>query len=207
MERGQNVMQIRGLMHRILITVSVCSLMVNPAVAAEATQGSAQSVAPKGGDFTLQSVDGPVSTTAFRGKVVLLYFGYTQCPDICPTSLSLITQALNELTPAELERVVGLFVSVDPKRDTTARLAEYVGYFHPNFIGLTGTPEAVAAAAKLYAAQYSFTDADDSAMGYIVNHSATVYLIDPAGVLRFAFPHGTSPETMLGAIRMLFEEG
>jgi protein SCO1 len=200
-------MQIRGLFRRMLIATSAYCLLIAVAGAAESVEGSAQSAAPKGGDFTLQSVNGPVSTTALRGKVILLYFGYTQCPDICPTSLSLMAQALNELTPEELARVVGLFVSVDPKRDTTARLAEYVGYFHPNFIGLTGTPEAVAAAAKLYGAQYSFTDADDSAMGYIVNHSATIYLIDQAGVLRFAFPHGTSPETMLGAIRMLFDQG
>lgn len=162
--------------------------------------------APSGGDFTLQSLSGPVSTEAFRGKVIMLYFGYTQCPDVCPTSLSLMTQALNELDAPELERIVGLFVSVDPKRDNVARLAEYVGYFHPNFIGATGSPEAVAGAAERYGAQYGFTDTSDSAMGYIVNHSAAIYLIDQAGVLRFVFPHETSPETMLGAIRMLFEE-
>lgn len=200
-------MQIGGLFSRMLIAASACCLLTAAAGAAEPVERPEQSVAPEGGDFTLQSANGPVSTTAFRGKVVLLYFGYTQCPDICPSSLSLMAQALNELTPAELKRVVGLFVSVDPKRDTTARLAEYVGYFHPNFIGLTGTPEQVAAAAKRYGAQYSFTDAEDSAMGYTVDHSATIYLIDPAGVLRFAFPHGTSPETLLGAIRMLFERG
>ena len=198
-------MQISGLFLRMLIAASACCLLI--AGAAEPVESPEQSVAPKGGDFTLQSVNGPVSTTAFRGKVVLLYFGYTQCPDICPTSLSLMAQTLNELSPAELKRVVGLFVSVDPKRDTAVRLAEYVGYFHPNFIGLTGTPEAVAAVAKRYGAQYSFADAEDSAMGYTVDHSATIYLIDRAGVLRFAFPHGTSPETMLGAIRMLFEQG
>ncbi len=161
---------------------------------------------PTGGDFTLESKQGTVSTRDYRGQVILLYFGYTQCPDVCPTSFSLMAQALNELSEQELSRVVGIFVSVDPKRDKVEHLAEYVDYFHPSFIGVTGTPEAVAKAAGLYGVQYSYTDDSNSAMGYIVNHSAAVYLIDPQGELRFAFPHETPPETMLGAIRMLFEE-
>ena len=164
------------------------------------------SSAPTGGDFTLESIDGPVSTTDFRGRIILLYFGYTQCPDVCPTSFSLMAQALNELDEQELARVAGIFVSVDPKRDSVGKLAEYVDYFHPSFVGLTGTKEAIDAAAENYGVQYSFTDSSDSAMGYIVNHSAAVYLVDQQGELRFAFPHETSPETMLGAIRMLFEE-
>ena len=100
----------------------------------------------------------------------------------------------------------GIFVSVDPKRDSVARLAEYVDYFHPSFVGVTGDAQEVADAAKLYGVQYSYTDASNSAMGYIVNHSAAVYLIDLEGKLRFAFPHETPPETMLGAIRMLLEQ-
>jgi protein SCO1 len=170
------------------------------------TEISFLSTTPTGGDFTLQSNQGPVSTTQFRGKVILLYFGYTQCPDVCPTSFSLMAQALNELTAQELDKVTGIFVSVDPQRDSVERLAEYVGYFHPSFIGVTGEPDAVSAAAKRYGVQYSYTDASDSAMGYIVNHSAAVYLVDQQGELRFAFPHETPPETMLGAIRMLLEQ-
>ncbi len=161
---------------------------------------------PTGGDFTLESKQGAVSTNDYRGKVMLLYFGYTQCPDVCPTSFSLMAQALNELSEQELSQIVGIFVSVDPKRDTVEHLADYVSYFHPSFIGVTGSPEAVAQAASLYGVQFSYTDDSNSAMGYIVNHSAAVYLIDQQGELRFAFPHETPPETMLGAIRMLFEE-
>jgi protein SCO1/2 len=161
---------------------------------------------PAGGDFTLESVNGPVSTAAFRGKVILLYFGYTRCPDVCPTSFALMAQALNELEQQELKKIVGIFVSVDPERDSVERLADYVTYFHPHFIGVTGELGAVSAAAKLYGVEYSYTDASDSAMGYIVNHSTAVYLVDQQGELRFAFPHETPPETMLGAIRMLFEE-
>ena len=191
---------------------SICFLLIlSGAVGAEEGRptsegGYPQGVVPKGGDFTLQSSAGPVSTRDFRGKVVMLYFGYTQCPDVCPTSLSHMTQVLNELNPQELKEIVAIFVSVDPKRDSPAFLTDYVGYFHRNFIGVTGTPEALAEAAKRYGVQYGFSSEADSALGYTVNHSSVIYLIDRAGVLRFAFPHETSPETLLGAVRMLFED-
>ena len=98
--------------------------------------------APTGGDFTLQSATGPVTLKDYRGKVVLLYFGYTYCPDICPTSLTATAQALGQLAPAELARVQTLFVSVDPERDTPARLKDYGAFFHPSIIGVTGTAAA-----------------------------------------------------------------
>lgn len=194
---------------------SILGLMLMMAFMAPSMAESSQRVseipplaaAPTGGDFTLESIDGPVSTESYRGRVLFVYFGYTQCPDVCPTSFSLMAQTLNELTPSETEQVAGIFVSVDPKRDTLDRLEEYVAYFHPNFIGATGTKAAVDEAARLYGAQYSFTDESDSAMGYIVNHSAAVYLVDQQGKLRYAFPHATPAETMLGAIRQLFQEG
>jgi protein SCO1/2 len=167
---------------------------------------SADSGAPTGGDFVLQSSDGDISTESFRGKVLLLYFGYTQCPDVCPTSLSLVAQSLNELDSRELEKIGGIFVSVDPRRDTLDVLANYVSYFHPNLVGVTGSADKIADAARLYGVQYSFTETADSAMGYVVNHSANVYLIDQKGELRYAFPHETPPEAMLGAMRKLFQE-
>jgi protein SCO1 len=200
-------------MGKMIRTVSwLLLILLGGSAFAEQTEATKNELKPlsgalTGGDFTLQSIDGPVSTTAFRGKLILLYFGYTQCPDVCPTSFSLMAQTLNELNEEELSHIVGIFVSVDPKRDSVERLAEYVNYFHSSFIGVTGSPDEISAAAKGYGVQYSFTDASDSAMGYIVNHSAAVYLIDQEGVLRFAFPHETPPQTMLGAIRMLFDGG
>ena len=190
----------------VLLWVALSLPVVGDTHALESDEVPPLNTAPTGGDFTLESVNGPVSTRRFRGKEILLYFGYTQCPDVCPTSFSLMAQALNELDSDELEQIVGLFVSVDPKRDTVERLAEYVDYFHPSFIGVTGEPDAISEVAERFGVQYSYTDASDSAMGYIVNHSAAVYLIDQQGELRFAFPHETPPETMLGAIRMLLEE-
>lgn len=157
--------------------------------------------APPGGDFTLNSADGPVSLQDFRGKVVLLYFGYTKCPDVCPTSLSFLTQALNELTEAELKQVQSIFVSVDPKRDTPEILKEYAEYFHPNLIGVTGSEKEVAEVAGLYGAQYYEVNLEGSAFGYSVNHSAVTYLITDTGTLRFIFPHATAPKVILDAVR------
>ena len=161
--------------------------------------------APPGGDFLLHTSKGSFSLKDYRGKVVLLYFGYTKCPDVCPTSLSYLAQAFNELNDDELKKVVGVFVSVDPKRDTFELLDEYVQYFHPNFIGVTGSEKELSAAAALYGAQYYEVELEDSAFGYAVNHSATTYLIAPNGELRFIFPHATSPMVISEAIRYVMD--
>ncbi len=161
--------------------------------------------APPGGDFTLHSSKGPFVLKDYRGKAVLLYFGYTQCPDVCPTSLSYLTQAFHELNDEELKKVVGVFVSVDPKRDSFELLDEYVAYFHPNFIGVTGSEKELAEAAALYGAQYYEVELEGSAFGYAVNHSAATYLIAPNGELRFIFPHDTSSEVISEAIRYVLD--
>lgn len=158
---------------------------------------------PQGGDFVLDSANGPVSLVDLRGNVVLIYFGYTWCPDICPTNLVLIAAALKALTPDELERVQVLFVTVDPERDSVERLAEYSGYFHPEIIGLTGTPEQIAEVAKLYGAAYRRTDLADSAMGYVVDHSAYSHLVDTQGKLVRNLDHATPSAEIVAAIRTL----
>ncbi|WP_456404959.1 SCO family protein [Thiolapillus sp.] len=161
--------------------------------------------APPGGDFTLHSGDRTFSLKDHRGKVVLLYFGYTKCPDVCPTSLSYMAQGFNDLKDEELKQVVGVFVSVDPKRDTQELLDEYVEYFHPNFVGVTGAEKEIAEAAALYGAQYYEVELEGSAFGYAVNHSAATYLIAPNGEMRFIFPHNTSPEVITEAIRYILD--
>lgn len=156
---------------------------------------------PTGGDFDLVSAQGPVKLSDFRGKVVLLYFGYSACPDICPTNLAIIALALRELSRDELDRVQVLFVSVDPDRDTPERLAGYVEYFHPTMIGLTGSAKALAAAARQYGAAYQRSDAGDSAMGYTVDHSAFTYVIDRSGRLAQVLDHATPAEEIVAILR------
>ncbi|MEN8131230.1 MAG: SCO family protein [Pseudomonadota bacterium] len=194
-------------MFRNAVILTLGLFLLFPAAAQEPSgqkdQVSGITEAPPGGDFSLHSSQGPFSLKDLRGKVVLLYFGYTKCPDVCPTSLAFMTQALNELDDDELKDVQGVFVSVDPKRDDFETLDDYLAYFHPNLTGVTGSDAAIAAAAALYGAQYYEVDLKDSAFGYAVNHSAVTYLIGPAGELRFIFPHATNSSVILEAIRYL----
>ncbi|MCG7861563.1 MAG: SCO family protein [Candidatus Thiodiazotropha endolucinida] len=166
---------------------------------------SSRSESP-GGDFVLYSSQGKVSLKQFRGKVVLLYFGYTKCPDVCPTSLSIIAQALNELSEEELKSVHGVFISVDPKRDDVQVLDEYVRHFHPNLVGVTGSEGEVAEVARRYGAQYEEVALEGSDFGYAVNHSSVTYLITPEGDLRFMLPHQTPAFVILEAIRYLLAD-
>lgn len=156
--------------------------------------------APRGGDFTLHSANGPLSLHDLKGKVVLLYFGYTFCPDICPTSLGFTSQALASLDKAELDKVQMLFVTVDPERDTLDKLKAYTAYFHPGILGLSGTPEEIARVAKSYGAVYAKQETG-SAGGYVVDHSANTYVIAPDGSLFKALDHGTPPPQVVEAIR------
>jgi len=162
--------------------------------------------APKGGDFTLHSANGPLSLHDLKGKVVLLYFGYTFCPDICPTSLAFNSQALATLDKTELDKVQMLFVSVDPERDTLDKLKAYTAYFHPSILGLSGTPEEIAKAAKLYGASYARLETG-SAGGYVVDHSAYTYVIAPDGSLFKSLDHGTPPPQVVEAIRAAMKKG
>lgn len=155
---------------------------------------------PPGGDFTLDGPRGPVSLHDFAGKLVLLQFGYTFCPDICPTSLAIVAEVMGRLMPAEQARVQPLFVSVDPQRDSVARLAEYTAFFHPSILGLTGPQERLTEITRRYGAVFSRPDpaAQES---YVIDHTALTYLIDGQGRLVASLPHATPPEQLLAEIR------
>jgi len=154
-----------------------------------------------GGPFTLVSHTGrTVSDADFRGSYLLVYFGYTYCPDVCPTTLRDIGLALDALG-ADAERVQPLFITIDPERDTVAVLADYVGAFHPRLIGLTGTAEQVARAAKAYGVFYAKVESKDKSEPYFMNHSAFTYLMGPDGRYLTVFPYGTKPKAMAAAIR------
>ena len=159
---------------------------------------------PQGGDFSLTSLAGRFDSADYRGKVLLIYFGYTFCPDICPTNLAILTQALNELNPEELAQVQTIFISVDPERDTLQRLSDYTRYFHPSIIGMTGTPEEVAKAAKLFGAAYENIQSGP-ATGYLVDHSAYTYVVDQKGHLVQSLDHASAPEKVLAVIRNLLD--
>ncbi len=180
----------------VLLGLIITAVMWRPG----ASGRSGQVTAPPGGDFVLQSAKGPVALHDFRGKVVLLYFGYTWCPDVCPTSLSLMGQALRALAPSELGEVQGIFVSVDPARDTVDRLATYAAYFHPNILGITGTAADVAQVAKQYGAAYHKVPGG-SPTEYVVDHTSFTCVIGKDGHIYRVLPHGTAPQTIDAVVR------
>ena len=133
----------------------------------------------------------PVSGAHYRGKVAVLYFGYTHCPDVCPTTLAHLTVVLQNLGQLA-DRVRVLFVSVDPRRDTPAVLREYVHAFGPHIVGLTGTPDEIARVAKRYRVAYSY-GRPDAQGNYTVNHSAALFVFDAQGRARLL---GTQQSTV-----------
>ncbi len=128
----------------------------------------------------------------FRGKLVVLFFGYTHCPDVCPTTLADMAAAFALMPPAEAAQVQVLFVSVDPERDAPEILKEYVPYFHPSFLGLYGTPAEVAAAAREFRVHYR-KHIEPGASDYLVDHTAGSFVLDRNGRLRLFLPFAQPP--------------
>jgi len=142
--------------------------------------------------------------TRERGKVVALWFGYTFCPDVCPTTLAELSQARTQLGP-DGKRFRIVFVTVDPERDTPARLREYVKAFGGSFTALTGSPEQLAQARKAYGVVAEKRVVAGTAASYLIDHSAFVYVIDPGGQLRLMFPFGMSIPDMVHDIKLLLQ--
>ncbi|MEN5084179.1 SCO family protein [Bosea sp. TWI1241] len=154
---------------------------------------------PVGGPFALTDQTGTPRTEAdYAGRFLLVYFGFSYCPDICPTDLFQIGRALDALGP-EGEVIQPLFVTLDPERDTPAHLAEYLPLFHPRLVGLSGPAERIRAVADAYKVYYRRVETGGG--DYTVDHSAYVYLIDPQGRYLGFFPPGTAAERMLTIIR------
>jgi protein SCO1/2 len=151
-------------------------------------------------DFTLTQNNQAVHLHDFRGKLALIYFGYASCPDVCPTSLALISSALKELSPEENAKLQPIFISVDPERDNGTKLMEYARYFYPTFVGITGTEQEIQRAAMQYGAFYSKVQSS-SAMGYTVDHSSNSYLVGKEGQLLTTFKHDVTKAEMVSALR------
>jgi protein SCO1/2 len=146
----------------------------------------------------------PVTLATFKGKVVVLFFGYTHCPDVCPTTLSDMAQALKMLRPEDASKIQVLFASVDPERDTPEILRSYVPYFHPDFLGLYGTPDQVARAAREFRVVYR-KHVESGANDYLVDHSAGSYVIDAKGSLRLYLPFAIPPKDIAHDLSVLLK--
>jgi len=155
-----------------------------------------------GHDFTLEDPDGRQRTLAdFRGKAVVVFFGYTQCPDVCPATLATLAEAMKRLGP-DADRVQVLFITVDPERDTAALLKQYVPAFDPHFLGLRGDAAATARTAKEFRIIYQKVPGPTPG-SYTMDHSAGSYVFDPQGRLRLFVSNGQGPDVFAHDLREL----
>ena len=153
-----------------------------------------------GGPFTLTNQKGErVTDETFRGKYMLVSFGYTFCPDVCPAELQLMANAI-DLLGAKAEKVTPIFITIDPQRDTVSQIAGYVDNFHPRMVGLTGTPEEVKEAASAYRVYYAKAEGASTSSGYLMDHSTFLYLMDPQGLYVTHFPYGITRENLADGI-------
>jgi protein SCO1/2 len=160
---------------------------------------------PPASDFALARGDGgSFRLSQMRGQVVLLFFGYTSCPDICPTTLAELNQAMGKLG-ADADKVQVVFVSVDPARDTPERVQEYVNHFNPGFIGLSGSEAELAGVWRDYGVFREIVEGT-SALGYIVNHTARVTLIDGNGNMRISFGFETPADDIVHDLNLILKE-
>jgi cytochrome oxidase Cu insertion factor (SCO1/SenC/PrrC family) len=166
----------------------------------DAVQGNRPTI---GGPFTLTDENGQtVTQDTYKGKPTLIYFGFTYCPDVCPTSLLLMETALEKLGPDGPKKANGLLITVDPERDTPKLLKDYVSNFSPTFHGLTGTPEQISAVAKAFRVYYQKAPSKTGGP-YLMDHSSIIYLLDRNGRFVTHFTHEAKAEAIAAAVAKL----
>ena len=154
-----------------------------------------------GGEFTLTNNKGQVVTEKdFKGKLMLVFFGYTFCPDVCPTEMNVFVNVVQGLGDAAKDIVPG-FITVDPKRDTVEVMDEFVQAFHPSIVGLTGTETQINSVKKAFRAYGQAVNEKDDPEFYLVDHTSFTYLMDKDGILSTVFSYGTSPEEIIETIK------
>ena len=187
----------------LLLTAACAPASETPAPAATAGASEALPVLPIGGDFTLIDQDAkPFSLSSLQGKVVLIFFGYTMCPDACPTTLSKLSSAYARLTPEERARVKAVYISIDPERDTPAVMKDHLTYFGVDAIGLTGTVEGTSAVARQFGAHFEKTT-DKTAAGYLMSHTVSIFGLDAKGQTRLLIDYEASVDLVVKEIRAL----
>jgi protein SCO1/2 len=197
MRRSWLLVIVGGFLLGALIGMSALIFNTEPQRARVITSGKALI----GGPFELVGKDGKTVTDEdFRGRYTLVFFGFTHCPDICPAELQVMSAALEDLGD-DADKVVPIFISLDPERDTPEAVTAYVESFGPDFVGLTGSREQIEKAAKAY--RVSYKKFQDESMGndYSIDHSALVYLMGPDGEFVTHIPYGTPAEKMAETLR------
>ena len=188
---------VAGLLIGALGSAAVLALSQGPAGPAVQTSGKALI----GGPFTLVDQNGKTVTDQdFRGRYMLVLFGFTHCPDVCPGELQVMSVSLDELGP-KADEIVPIFITLDPERDTQEAMGAFVKNFGSRFVGLTGSPEAIAAAADAYRVAYAQVQEDTSKPDYSIDHSGLVYLMGKDGEYITHFAYGTPAAKMTETLR------
>jgi protein SCO1/2 len=182
--------------------VVISSAIGTPIIGGHQFHGTVLRAPEPANNFTFNDANGqPVSLHDFRGKVVLLYFGYTYCPDVCPATLVELKQAVEQIG-SKADRVQVIMISVDPERDSPELLQEYVNHFHESFIGLTGTEEEILGLTTQYGVFFEKHEGS-AASGYLIDHTATVTVVDREGHLRLLYPFDTPSEDIADDLEYL----
>ena len=183
-------------------TITVAWMQFKPAATPNSNPLTISAAMAVGGPFTLIDHNGETVTNAnFHGKFMLILFGYTFCPDVCPTGLSVMAEALDMLG-AEAERVTPVYITVDPARDTVEQLKEYVPNFHPRLVGLTGTDQQIKAVARAYRVYYAKVKNGDLPGDYTVDHSSFFYFMDGKGTVIKHFRHSIGADELAERLAM-----
>lgn len=185
----------------LLITMWIYDVLNTHLLNPKPEEATSTGQATIGGNFTLTNQYGDtVQATDFRGRLMLVYFGFTHCPDICPTDLTTMTAALSMLDDNETSQIWPIFITIDPKRDTVEQMKRYAENFHPGLQALTGTTEQIISATKAYRV-FSEKVTDDTLGEYLMNHSAYMYLMSRDGAYLAHFTHGQTAEELVAGIR------
>ena len=203
------MLRIRSLVQTALLRLSTLTLaaalvlLVGPVCAAgPALEDYEVGSYEMGGDFSLINQDGKkASLKDWRGKVVILFFGYTFCPDICPTTLAELSR-VNKLLGAQASKVQPVFISLDPERDKPAQLKSYLTNFTAKIVGLTGTERELTQIARQYKARFAKRTVD-SAAKYLIDHTGFSYMLDPQGKVRYLFPPDAGTDVMVQGAKAL----
>ena len=202
-QRNVSAFQKRGSMFSSPVLLALLAALLLSACGSYQFQGTEYAEPSPAPDFELKKTDGQhFRLSEQRGQIVLMFFGYTSCPDVCPTTLAEANQIFRGLDN-DADQVRFLFITVDPDRDTPEVLSNYVTAFHPAIVGLTGTPDELQAVYRDYGIFAEKEELSESAVGYVVNHTARVFLVDAQGRLRLSYAFGTPPEDILQDIRHL----
>jgi len=195
-------MRRQNLLLLAFIAITLCLAGCEKKQAVDTSSSDEYSVINPQRDFVLHDQDGKIfQLKDHRGQVVLLFFGYTTCPDVCPTTLSKLARVYSLLGPQARSKVLTVFVTIDPARDSPEKLKEYLQYFDINAVGLSGTKKEIDAVVEAYKASYNKVETNSSALGYLFDHSDYLYLIDIEGKTAGLFHPDDKAEDIASSIK------